>query len=1112
MKRFSNIFVALALAAAGTFTVSSCVESLPPITEEIVLSRCLTPTDLVLADAGQTLSFSWTKTRGADSFVIEIYDNAEMAGEPVQTINVSADQALPVTAYLAPDVTYYSRVKAVDSTGKIGDSHWASFRPVEVVPIKSSLNPELAERTSASIKIKWTADPELDHIRISPALDGTSEFTKVALDAETVAAGEAVVSGLSASTYYTLTVHFASASRGSVSAWTLPDATAAAVVTDTAQFKQLIRDGAAKILVPYADTAFVIGNVEAVSPLTIVGQPSAEGEMPTVVGGIHLTAGATALRLEGLKLDGSSYKYGHVVTLDEAAAGLAVDIVNCEMSAFTKGLFYDNYVSNVSHFIVDGLFCNDFQASGGDFIDVRQASTYGDVIVRNSTFANGQRDFIRIDKATVESLVLDHCTINNWCVKGTNNGIFYVRGTVNSFVCSNNLFMNEIGVEKNCLVRQATYKMPTFSGNWYYNVGGEEDYFLKNVTAPVATADGGILKDSPCQDADALLFNLTNSTLLDKKVGDPRWLVPYVKVVEDLTQEVTVPVKTWNLLDSKTFYKQAAEDMVRDGIRFFVKEKPVVFEADGFLLTDAAVLNAGVPEDCGLGIKVAGPGSLVISTGTASDGSGLAVVSLDGKPVIGVPAGANGTKVVFDAISSEQMVYVYGTGAVKITSLQWSDDVETGGSNILATPVPAVDITSVKEGEDKTVTVSWEAVSKAGSYAVTLDGVSQGSVSATEFAIPTVALAPGEHVVTVVAQPAADDLVRQPSEEASVSFTVVEVLKPILVETVWDSKYFEACAAKFGADAFKADYVEGNLGYVNGSGSGFKYGKTTLATDGELYRVQMAGGGTFTDGKLTKCGMQIMVGGNGTLELWGTGSGDAARVLLVNGVEYDVPASKDANGPLEAGKLSIPVTAASGDLVSWCSKSGGLNIYYVKWTPEAGGELVDETAINEKWNADYSNTAVYPEQSYEAPVTIEKVTYYGGAEKAVKWASKRLQFGGKPNFDNETYPGVTMPKDFRYATFKITRPGKVRVFFYSGGSSNNGRHGSVVLETNVGGTKAAKTLKTGEVVCSTSAADGLWEIDVTAADLAGITEAAVLYFFSPDNSIQITQLGFEPAE
>ena len=132
-----------------------------------------------------------------------------------------------------------------------------------------------------------------------------------------------------------------------------------------------------------------------------------------------------------------------------------------------------------------------------------------------------------------------------------------------------------------------------------------------------------------------------------------------------------------------------------------------------------------------------------------------------------------------------------------------------------------------------------------------------------------------------------------------------------------------------------------------------------------------------------------------------------------------------------------------------------------------------------------------------------------------------MQFGGKPTLDKETYSGVPIPTGFRYASFKITKPGTVKVFFYSGGSSNGNRNGTVVLETNVGGTKSAKVVFTTNpdnletdpgVPTSTSAEGGLKEIEIKASDLAGITEAAVLYFFSTNNTIQITKIGFTPAE
>ena len=944
MKNLFRITLSAVLLLLGA---ASCTDNFYEISEEIAFSRCLTPTDLTArVDDGQYVGFSWTKTRGADSFVLEVYSDEAMTTPAHEPVTVSADDYFPVTLYFAPDLSLYARVKACDSTGAKEDSHWAVWSAaITTYAIKDGLNPELVSRTGTSITIKWTQDPDVDHIRISPAANPDDEYTRFDLNPAAVEAGQVEVTGLNGSTYYTLTVHYASADRGSVSAWTMPDASLAVAIADTAQFKQLIKDGAAMIAVPYADSVYSIGNVEVVKPLTIMGIPNEEGKMPTVVGGFKLNENATLLSLQGLRLDGKEYQYGHVITLNKAIEGLSVDILNCEMTAYTKGLYYDNFNSKVTSLLVDGTLFTDFRAKDGDFIDIRQTSEYGVIKVQNSTFATGQRDFFRIDaNAKVGTVLLDHCTVSDWARTGTNNGIFYVRGTVTDFKCSNNIFLNENGVEKNCIVRQATYKVPVMEGNWFFNCGGTDDYFLKNIyaqqadeTAKKALADG-ILATDPCQDSGLGQFNLVNEKLISLKAGDPRWLEEFIEIPEDLTQEVTVPVKTWDLKDNSVFYKSASKDMVRDGIRFYITGNPVVFEADGFLFTAPATLESGAPVDCGLGFKVNGPGSVVLSTGTAGDGTGMAVVSLDGKPALGIPAGSSSTKVVFDAIASEQTVYVYAVGGpVKLTALQWSDDIDTGASKVLGTPVPQVDIASVNEGEDKTVTVSWDAVAKAGSYAITLNGADKGSVTTTSYAIATKSFEPGTYTVGVKALPAATDLISEASEETTVSFTVKPVLKTLTAETVWDAAYFEALSTKYGTDAVKDDFVEGNLGYVNGTGSGFKFAQSEIAGGVKVYRAQLAGTGAISGGTVTKCGMQIKVGGNGTLEIHTLSSSNTDdRVLKVNDTTVTATKAKSGDVFVDPTVHIIPVKATEGTLVNWCSNGSGINIFYVKWTPEAG--------------------------------------------------------------------------------------------------------------------------------------------------------------------------------
>ena len=182
MKKLYRLFAAIASASMLLFAAASCTDTMSELSEEIPLSRCLTPTDLVSrVHGGQYVDFSWTKTRGADTFVLEVFDEDDLKVEdvvdlkkmdestPVRTMTVPSDQTLPVTMYLDPDEVYYARVKASDSTNAKEDSHFANFpKKIETIAIKDGLNPVLVSRTGTSITIKWTADPEVDHIRITP--------------------------------------------------------------------------------------------------------------------------------------------------------------------------------------------------------------------------------------------------------------------------------------------------------------------------------------------------------------------------------------------------------------------------------------------------------------------------------------------------------------------------------------------------------------------------------------------------------------------------------------------------------------------------------------------------------------------------------------------------------------------------------------------------------------------------------------------------------------------------------------------------------------------------------------------------------------------------------
>lgn len=1111
----------------ATLFAVSCAKEIP-VVEELDLSRCFEPTNVTaVVKNGEYVNFNWDKAKTTEVFILELFTDEAMEGDPAFRFELDRDE-IPYLAHLEADETYWFRVRGT-AEGKDPSKWFIGEKKLETTAIKSSLDPALLDRTSSSISMCWTADPEVDHIRIVPPLGEDTDYSRFALDETQIAAGAAVVEGLSPSTYYTLTVHFKSAERGSVFAWTRPDMTGVVEVSDTTALRAALVDAAPKILLHYSEEPYMLKSVKLAGPVALFGEETLEGEKPVFQGDFQVDPTVvSSLHFENLEFDGMDYKYGHMVTILKAGTMTELTALNCDIHGYGKGIFYDNYGLSIPSVVYDHCLVHDIDGNGGDCFDFRKTCAIGSVKFSNSTLYDGMRSFIRIDASpTIESLEISNCTFNSllYRVDGNTNGLIHVRaknaaGTDPAIVLKKNLFLNmrygdqSAGTKRCTLIGTNTAdKLPTeMTKNWYFNC--DDAFFVHNVSGvdllgldKCIAGGGALLGDDPCMDSEGGNFYVSSTAVLAAQAGDPRWLQPYVPVPEDLTLPVTEPVKTWNLTDTKTFGKEVKTDMVRDGIRFYVKDNTVTVGASGFIFDAAAALSAGVPSDGGLGILVDRPGGLVISTLSNDNDQAFIAVSLEGKVMAGIPVGATNSMVVLDDIveGDETMIYIYPTGPVILSGLQWTDDIDTGGSKVLDTPVLAIDKSSVSQGESETVTVSWEAVTKAGSYDVTFNG-STTNVTATSYAISTKSLEAGDYTVSVVAMPASDDFVREASAPAEISFTVKEVLKAVskTQPTVWGLEYMTAGVAKYGnGTELKESFVYGNLGFVTG-GSKFKFGIDNADTDPK-YRVQL--GGTGTAG--VKSCIQFIAGGSGVLTIVARSAGDAARPLAVAIGSADV-AQQDAPGKAEEPvELSYTVSAAAGDLVNIYSKNSGINLYSITWTPEesgdepGGGDIDDPDAINETYNADYADAAKYPSSAFEETKVIDKVTYCGASGAAMNFdpANGRIKFNGKSTLGGDGIPTK------RYVSFKITKPGVITHKLVSGSTSSTDRKGAVILVTTTADGKKVTTLWN-DFTPTSSGAEAL-TYTVTAEQLEGITGAAVVYFYAEAN-INLYALGFKP--
>ncbi len=1176
---------------------AGCVEQIPPVIEDLELSSVLTPSEAyasVSATDGNTVTFTWTNSNAATEYLLQIYQFSAdkeiqpalgeiteemlsgMVPEEVTVTPAESGTSTSASLELEREFSYYARVRAQNPD--LSPSKWAVFPyPIDTYSVMDPVEAvNLVERTSNSITVSWTLAADdtdgITEIRVSPNPDNSDEAYKV----YPVEAGatQCVVDHLKPSTRYTVAVHYKSANRGEVKAWTRPELGSAISVSDTGAFRQALREAAdaespIQISVAYnGGVPYDMGKMDVVGPVEVYGEQTLDGASPVVLGYFEMAVpgttynytdctdpqnpvpgsvedilGATLLKVEALSLDGNGYEYGSLISFGAAFPAesvVEVSVKNNEITGYQKGLFSIDNASKTVNFgeiRFESNIISDIQGSGGDGFDIRSENSISSIVFRNNTITDGMRTFFRLDAGTIGSFEFSHNTVNNLCFGTSNNdGLFKVVATVtDAFFLKDNLFLNNNNSESNTvLFSSKTTSLPTdVSGNFFYNnspkffyAGGSGERAHKEFLQADAIADGGaMLNADPCYDSGKGIFNVTSQAVLAAEAGDPRWLEDYVPE-PDKPLEPAEYGAYWNLTDTDTFDDVIDASCVRGNLKFIVKSNPINVTESGFEFTAEPTFDFnGVPDDCTVAFLVDGPGSVILSSVASESGSDndhitVALGPEDGSSVEvhgAVYAGEEGAKIAFPNIleGERHLVYLYGCDPIVMTQLSWVEDTNTGEAPVLETPTN-LDFSDGNSTVDDTfegdVTLTWDAVTYAGSYTVTVTGPdgapTESSVTEPSFVLTPSTMTPGDYTITVQAIPAETDLSREPSEVSEpVTFTVKETLKPVYVETTWGADYFTRLEAFLGAEeaatGVAEDFVFENLGYVSG-GAAVKIGTT-----GGAKRVQTGGG---TAG--VKASWQIMVGGPGTLVVNAISSGDPRKVVVALDEaelgEYDAP-GKEAS-PVDI-TVEIP-DAVAGSIVNVYSSSGSINFMSFTWIPGPTGEIYDPEAINEEYHADFSDATKFPAGDYEEAKLVDKISYVGGSGKKITFdpGSKRVKFNGGPDLDENGIP------ENRYASFKITKPGIIYHYLRSSSGDDAKRNVTILLTKTVGGVLEKVELYSG--MAPTGSGDAM-ELEVTAEHLAGADAAATIYFFNdqskvPDNpdgkAVNIYQLGFKPAE
>ena len=775
-------FIALVLAGCVQDKVFDELKTVP-------LKRCLEPMNLsarVDANSGVATTFRWDVTTDAEEYLLEVLD-AE-TGEVVLSKTLKGND-IPYVVNLEADGKYTFRVTAKSSV--LDDSNVAVYEDTfKTYAIKDNLFMTVTGRSANAVSFAWASDVEdyqdVSHIEATPTQGGKA--VTLNLSAADAAAAAATVSGLEASTEYDFVLFFKSASRGAATVYTSPVQGSLTKVT-TAEALVAAMTAGDDVYVGAEGSPYSVGSITAAKGFRMLGEYAADGSKPVVMGDIALNEGFSGdLYFENIHFDGT----GRNRIIDHKGGALTIDkisLVNCEISGYACGIYYDNVDGqlNLGEFLIEGCDIYDIAGSGGDGFDVRKNSAVAKITFRNNTVWNSFRSFFRLDdSAAGTNVTLGEMVFENNTVKGvaTNDkGIFYIRCPWTKLAIQKNLFLHQTG-DKAVLATTFSTKPEnapsdiTAKDNYCFNAGEKFLTGTTNFTAEQISATD--VASDPCFNSKGNYFYLANADLQDRKVGAAKWWNSYVEPVEDLTQGLTEAPHQWNLNDASLFAGDLAKSKVRDNLLMVATEEcPMNLDGAIAFKAAAAVNKKGVPTAGYAAFIVSAPGSVIVKVEEDTPGSQVLVAVGDengsSATVKGAAvASADLQKIVLADISETSIVYLYATGAVKVTTLAWSPDV-AGVNTALATPRASIDVDKITAGDETPITVSWEAVENAADYTVTFNKArtTTEDLSFEIDAETAAALEAGSYTVSVVANPAASDIFNTESAAGVAAFAVL---------------------------------------------------------------------------------------------------------------------------------------------------------------------------------------------------------------------------------------------------------------------------------------------------------------------------------------------------
>lgn len=505
------------IVAIAMLTVAGCTKDLDPEVTSLDLSRLLSPTGLTAVVNKVSVTLTWAAVPKAETYVIELFDNAGFAGTPTKTIKDITFEQVPYTIpALDGETNYYVRVKAAGKD--IPESRWvtATFKTAPEQILKP-IDPE--ELDATQVILRWTPGEAASSIVVNPG-----NITHTVTPAE-VTAGAATVTGLTGETAYTATLLRNTKVRGTLAFTTLLDLTTTIVVhpgDDLATLVQNAADGAV-----FGLLAGTYNTQDIVVSKSISIKGARPDHKPVLTGTIFRISNGAGLVLKDLALNGTGSKDGNqaiVYDADMTTPYNALTVENCTINNYTKGLVYVNKKALISAVTFKGNIISAIECNSGDFVDFRAGLAQTFLFTNNTVYNSAAaRDLFRMDAggstnfpSATSIISIQNNTFNNNLNTATNRYL-YIRLTTCEITFSKNIIANSLGIYSNQAITNTNLK--ALDKNNYFQAP-------TMLSAPGTTGGGtnSTSLDPGFANAAAGNFTISNATLKQGGIGDPRWI------------------------------------------------------------------------------------------------------------------------------------------------------------------------------------------------------------------------------------------------------------------------------------------------------------------------------------------------------------------------------------------------------------------------------------------------------------------------------------------------------------------------------------------------------------------------------------------------------------